>query len=116
MLATETRKAGAAVMAALAALVLALFATSLLVGPAALGLGDSLAALLAGRGEEDQREAPAFIVITPRFFQPEQAIEGDGFLKVQNPDHRVQICDPHWTLPLCAATIDDGRALFHHKI
>lgn len=40
-----------ALMAALAALVLALFATSLLVGPAALGLGDSLAALLAGRGE-----------------------------------------------------------------
>lgn len=39
------------VLAALAALVALLFGASLLVGPAALGLGDSLSALFAGQGE-----------------------------------------------------------------
>jgi iron complex transport system permease protein len=38
-------------IAGLGALVLVLFAASLLIGPAALGLGDSLGALFAGRGE-----------------------------------------------------------------
>jgi ABC-type cobalamin/Fe3+-siderophores transport system ATPase subunit/ABC-type Fe3+-siderophore transport system permease subunit len=38
-------------LACLAGLVAALFLASLLIGPAALGLGDSLAALIAGRGE-----------------------------------------------------------------
>ena len=38
-------------LALLSALVAALFAASLLIGPAALGVGDSLAALLAGEGE-----------------------------------------------------------------
>ena len=40
-----------ALLAGLAALVAGLFAASLLVGPAAIGLGDSLAALMAGEGE-----------------------------------------------------------------
>src|SRR5690606_1214666 len=40
-----------ALLALLSALVAALFAASLLIGPAALGIGDSLAALLAGEGE-----------------------------------------------------------------
>ena len=40
-----------ALIAALAVLVAGLFAASLLVGPAAIGLSDSLAALLAGEGE-----------------------------------------------------------------
>lgn len=40
-----------ALIAALAALVAVLFAASLLVGPAALGLGDSLTALITGKGE-----------------------------------------------------------------
>jgi iron complex transport system permease protein len=40
-----------ALIAALSALVAGLFAASLLVGPAGLGLGESLAALLAGQGE-----------------------------------------------------------------
>lgn len=40
-----------AVIAVLSALVAVLFAASLLVGPAALGLGDSLGALISGRGE-----------------------------------------------------------------
>lgn len=41
-----------ALLPALAALVAALFCTSLLVGPAALGLGESLAALVGGEGRE----------------------------------------------------------------
>lgn len=41
-----------ALLPALAALVAALFFTSLLVGPAALGLGESLAALVGGEGRE----------------------------------------------------------------
>jgi len=41
----------ATLIAALAALVAVLFAASLTVGPAAIGLGDSLAALLAGEGD-----------------------------------------------------------------
>ena len=50
---------------------------------------------LTGRGHENQGETALVVLIALGFFQPQQAIEGHGFLKIQNPDHGVQIADCH---------------------
>ncbi len=50
-----------------------------------------LRAFVAGRGEEDEREAPLLAVLPLQLLEPEQLVEGEAGVEVADPDHRVEI-------------------------
>lgn len=58
---------------------------------------------LAGRSHEDQSEAACFTVHPAGLFQPQQPVEGLRGVKVQHPDHGVQISDCHCVFPFSGA-------------